>query len=260
MDFDQVIKYNYGDDLRSIDWNVTARRGEPYRKQYIEERELTLHIFFEDGAGMFFGSGSRTRRESALDFISIMTHLCVQNRDRMGVSHLRASTHTYLKPARGRSALYATAQRVLDSTPDASPGAVDDAAINRALRVTLRLLPRHAIFIWLSDFPPRKIPEEWKLLRQRFVCVGARVDDPWDVFTPQSGILPVLDTATFEALTLDWRNASVRSQHEKWRQQRDIIWRELFPEKSNRLILQVEKPTLNQVMEFLTTRARNIAR
>ncbi len=256
VDFDQVVKYVYGDDVRTIDWNVTARRGEPYRKKYIEERELSLHIFFEEGPGMFFGSGNRICRECALDFIALICYLCVLNRDCLSINHLTASSHTFYKPGRSRSSLFATAQKILNSPYRVISGQIEDTKLSQVLRTTVRLLPKHTIFFWLSDFPPRTIPEEWPILQQRFVCIGVRIDDPWYTATPRSGMFSAIDTSDGETLTLDWGNPKVRRQHTQWRHYREQIWKRLFPAAADRLTLQVGQPTFKQLYEFLLRRAR----
>src|ERR1700761_2002318 len=87
MEFDQVVKYEFGDDVRDIDWNVTARLGEPYRKKFVEEREVTLLLVFEDSASLRFGSGERSKRETLLELAGLVMLLSAVNRDRVGFVH-----------------------------------------------------------------------------------------------------------------------------------------------------------------------------
>src|ERR1044071_8480283 len=89
MEFDQVVKYEFGDDVRDIDWNVTARLGEPYRKKFIEEREVTVLLVFEDTPSLQFGSGNPPRREALLELAGLLLLLASINRDRIGLAHLR---------------------------------------------------------------------------------------------------------------------------------------------------------------------------
>ena len=102
MEFDQVVKYEYGDDVRDIDWNVTARLGEPYRKKFVEEREVTLVLLFEDTPSLQFGSGERSKREALLELSSLLMLLSAVNGDR--VSLLYASPTGYDSPRARRAA------------------------------------------------------------------------------------------------------------------------------------------------------------
>lgn len=253
MEFDQVVKYTYGDDMRTIDWNVTARRGEPYRKQYIEERELTVHVLFEDSTGMSFGSTEKTRRETALDFFALLTHLCAQNRDRLAATHISPTTEWHQRPVRGRSSLYALAHRIIEMPP-ATQQPIDNERLSRVMRTCLRVLPRHTIFIWISDFAPRQMPPEWNLLRKRFLCIGARPDDPWDIATPQKGAVAVLDPVTNESMTLDWSRSAIRKQHTTWRNDRENSFQKLFPGPLDRLTLPTVEPIVQSFVKFLQKR------
>jgi uncharacterized protein (DUF58 family) len=87
MEFDQVVKYTFGDDIRDIDWNVTARLGEPYRKKFIEEREVSLLLLFEDSVSLQFGSGAQSKREALLELAGLVMMLGAVNRDRVGFLH-----------------------------------------------------------------------------------------------------------------------------------------------------------------------------
>ena len=84
MEFDQVVKYEFGDDVRDIDWNVTAKLGEPYRKKFVEEREVTLLLVFEDSPSLHFGSGAQSKREALLELAGLVMLLGAVNRDRVG--------------------------------------------------------------------------------------------------------------------------------------------------------------------------------
>jgi len=100
-EFDQVVKYEFGDDVRDIDWNVTARRGEPYRKQYIEERQLTVVLLFDDSLSLQFGSGSRSKRDTLLELAGLFALLSAGNRDRAGFWHALPHSHLVREPVRG---------------------------------------------------------------------------------------------------------------------------------------------------------------
>src|SRR6267154_2401904 len=88
MEFDQVVRYEFGDDIRDIDWNVTARLGDPYRKKFIEEREVSLLIVFEDSPSLQFGSAALSKREALLELAGLVMLLGAVNRDRVGFVHV----------------------------------------------------------------------------------------------------------------------------------------------------------------------------
>src|SRR3977135_3162671 len=101
MEFDQVVKYTFGDDVRDIDWNVTARLGEPYRKKFVEEREVTLLLVFEDSPSLHFGSGAQRNRGGLLELAGLVMLLGAVNRDRVGFVHVGPGGHYMHEPVRG---------------------------------------------------------------------------------------------------------------------------------------------------------------
>jgi uncharacterized protein (DUF58 family) len=104
MEFDQVVKYEFGDDVRDIDWNVTARLGEAYRKKFVEEREVTLLIVFEDSPSLQFGSGAQSKREALLELGGLVMLLGAVNRDRVGFVHATPTGYVFREPVRTRLA------------------------------------------------------------------------------------------------------------------------------------------------------------
>src|SRR5581483_7852838 len=113
MEFDQVVKYEFGDDVRDIDWNVTARLGEPYRKKFVEEREVTLLLVFEDSPSLHFGSGTQSKREALLELAGLVMLLGAVNRDRVGFVHSAPGENYFREPVRGRGQIMHAAATLL---------------------------------------------------------------------------------------------------------------------------------------------------
>ena len=117
MEFDQVVRYEYGDDIRDIDWNVTARLGEPYRKKFVEEREVTIIVVFEDTPSLQFGSTGTSKREALLELAGLVMLLGAVNRDRVGYVHATPSGYTLREPVRGRGPILHAAAELFGQPP-----------------------------------------------------------------------------------------------------------------------------------------------
>src|ERR1700750_2222915 len=113
MEFDQVVKYEFGDDVRDIDWNVTARLGEAYRKKFGEEREVTLLLVFEDSPSLHFGSGAQSKREALMELAGLVMLLGAVNRDRVGFLHASDEGYVLKEPVRGRGQILHLAAELL---------------------------------------------------------------------------------------------------------------------------------------------------
>src|SRR5581483_7952624 len=120
MEFDQVVKYEFGDDVRDIDWNVTARLGEAYRKKFVEEREVTVLLVFEDSPSLLFGSGAQSKREALLELAGLVMLLGAVNRDRVGFVHAAPDGNLFREPVRGRGQILHSAATLL-SRPAPQP-------------------------------------------------------------------------------------------------------------------------------------------
>ncbi len=296
MEFDQVVKYEFGDDIRDIDWNVTARLGEPYRKKFVEEREVTLLLVFEDSPSLQFGSSDLSKREALLELAGLVMLLGAVNRDRVGYVYAAPDGYHLREPVRGRGPILHAASTLLGMPPPAlqdqparaesapalsnppfiAPAATPPAGAagenqrghRSALRtpsceIPWRLLartaPRHSILIWLSDFPPREAPEGWGVLRRRYNTMGFRVDDPWERALPAGDSLVAYDPLAGRLVTLDG-TAAQRLAHAEWVQRRTAAFRDLFPDTLSRLIVSTEEPRLDALVRFFHARMKTRSR
>ena len=278
MEFDQVVKYTFGDDVRDIDWNVTARLGEPYRKKFVEEREVTILVVFEDTPSLQFGSGAQSRREALLELAGLVMLLGAVNRDRVGLVHVTPSGYTLREPVRGRGAILHAAASLFASTPppleinrqrsevrgqksavangpakaltsDLSPLTSDQIP----WQLIARAAPRHSVLIWLGDFPPRASPEGWTPLRRRYHTMGFRVDDPWDRALPAGELFAAYDPTAGRLVTLEG-SAAERAAHAAWRTRREEAWRALFPDNFSRLVVGTDENRLDALVRFFHAR------
>ncbi len=251
IEFDQVVKYEFGDDIRDIDWNVTARLGEPYRKKFVEEREVTLILLFEDSPTLNFGSGAQSKREALLELAGLVMLLGAVNRDRVGFVHASPEGCLVREPVRGRGAILHAAATLL-SRP--APG-VSATSAPIPWKVLARAAPKHSILIWLGDFPVRPAPEGWSVLRRRYQTMGFRIDDPWDRSLPRQELFAAFDPAASRLVTLEGSSAE-RAAHAAWRQEREAAWRELFPNPLSRLVAGTDENRLDALVAFFHARMR----
>ena len=254
MEFDQVVRYEFGDDVRDIDWNVTARLGEPYRKKFVEEREITFLVVFEDSPSLQFGSGARTKREALLELAGLVMMLGAVNRDRVGSVHVRPDGFSFHEPVRGRGSILHTAATLVGSAPPDLKSATPSTA-EIPWKLLSKAAPRHSILIWLGDFPPRPAPDGWAVMTRRYQPMGFRVDDPWERELPARGRFAAYDPVSAQLVTLEGSSAE-RAAHAAWRESREEAWRDLFPDPLSRLVFSTEEDRLEALVRFFHARQR----
>jgi len=258
MEFDQVVKYTFGDDVRDIDWNVTARLGEPYRKKFVEEREVTLLVVFEDTPSLQFGSGAQSKREALLELAGLVMLLGAVNRDRVGFVHTTPSgDYLFREPVRGRGAiLHAAASLLACPAPQLSTfNSQPSTSSAIPWRLISRAAPKHSVLLWLGDFAPRPEPEGWTVLRRRYQTMGFRVDDPWERALPDQGAFAAYDPTAGQLVTIE-NSSAERAAHAAWRANREAAWTTLFPDLLSRLVVSTAENRLDALVRFFHARMR----
>ena len=293
MEFDQVVKYEFGDDVRDLDWNVTARLGEPYRKKFVEEREVTLLVLFADTPSLQFGSGAQSKREALLELAGLVMLLGAVNRDRVGFVYAAPGSHVFREPVRGRGAILHSAASLLAMPPPSISTAqnpkseirnpeseaqnpksevrsstsdvrrskfnVQNSPLSIPWRLLARAAPKHSVLLWLGDFPPGPVPDGWPVLQRRYQTMGFRVDDPWERALPDRGLFAAYDPAAGRLVTLE-NSAAERAAHAAWRAERERAWHALFPDPLSRLVVGTDENRLDALVRFFNARMRAGAR
>jgi uncharacterized protein (DUF58 family) len=251
MEFDQVVKYEFGDDIRDVDWNVTAKLGDLYRKVFVEERELTVFVVVSDDPALQFGSGAAVKRDVLFELAALIMLLAVVNRERAGLLHVRPDGQTVYEPSRRRA-------RILASVAGLFSAPAPDPAPERPFRswpLITQPIPRGALVIWLGEVPAELPPVEWAAFRRRHPVVGVRVEDEWERSGPGAMGFNAYDPHSHEIVWMDGSRAS-RAAHAAWRSERERIWTAWFPDPMDSLIVDVAADPLATVVRFLRTRGR----
>jgi uncharacterized protein (DUF58 family) len=255
MEFDQVVKYEFGDDVRDIDWNVTARLGDPYRKKFIEEREVTLLLVFEDSPSLQFGSAALSKREALLELAGLVMLLGAANRDRVGFVYATPDGHMFREPVRGRGPILHAAATLLGRPAPALSTfhARSSTASTIPWRLLHRAMPKHTILVWLGDFSARPAPDGWPAFQRRYNTMGFRVDDPWERALPAGETFAAYDPLAGRLVTLDG-SAAQRDAHAQWRAAREAAWSALFPDRRSRLVVTTEEDRFGALVKFFRAR------
>ncbi len=257
MEFDQVVRYEFGDDVRDIDWNVTARLGEPYRKKFVEEREVTVLVVLEDTPSLQFGSGAVSKREALLELAGLVMLLGAVNRDRVGFLRVTPDGHLLREPVRGRGPILHAAANLLGAPPPVLESV--SRTTSRApysefpWKLIARALPRHSVLIWLGDFPARPAPDGWAVIQRRYQTMGFRVDDPWDRALPAGEAFAAYDPLAGRLVTIE-NSAAERAAHATWRRRREDAWAALFPDTRARLAVGADENRLDALVRFFHAR------
>lgn len=197
LEFSQVREYFPGDDVRTIDWNVTARTGAPHVKQYVEERDLTIIFALDVSASMQFGSLDRRKSTVASEVVAALAYAALKNRDRVGLVEFdEQRVRSFLPPRRGRAQVQAAISRSIafamsPVTPATSVLPRGFAALERYVGNAIR---KRAVIIVLSDFLDGDAPRVMKRLNVRHDVVAIHLHDPREAIFPKRGLVRLLDS------------------------------------------------------------------
>ena len=207
MEFAEVREYQPGDEVRSIDWNVTARMGKPYVKRYIEERELTVMLAVDLSGSERFGTRARFKSELASELAAVLAMSAIRNNDRVGAVLFTDRIEHVVPPRKGRRHALRLMRDLLVFEPE---GKGTDLAA--ALEYTGKMLSHKAIIFVVSDFQAAELEQPLKLLAQRHDVVAVTVDDPSEQELPDIGLARFIDPETGQVIDVDTSNAGVRQR------------------------------------------------
>jgi uncharacterized protein (DUF58 family) len=205
MEFAEVREYTPGDEVRTIDWNVTARMGTPYVKKFVEERDLTLLLLVDVSGSQEFGSRYLRKRDYAAELAAVLAFSAVANQDRVGAVIFSDRVEGYIPPRRGRDHALRIVRDLLAREP---VGRGTDLAL--ALRFAQRVLRRRGIVAVVSDFQAEGWERALGVLRRRHDVVALHLSDPRESSLPQAGLVAFSDPETGERFVADTSRPEVR--------------------------------------------------
>jgi len=260
MDFDEVREYSPGDEVRTIDWNVTARAGRPFVKKFTEERELTILLVVDISASGNFGSGKLSKRDLAAELASCLAFSAIRNSDKVGLLMFSDRIERYLPPKKGRRHVLRVVRDILYHTAE---GTGTDTV--KALDIVNHLLHRRAIVFLISDFESAGDPVTARealrrAMRQtnlRHDLVAVHIEDPHEREIPNVGILALEDAETGEVIELDTASAAVRRKFKEAAAARSRqLVTDFRAEGVDTLQLQTDVPYIPALQRFFKTRER----
>jgi uncharacterized protein (DUF58 family) len=207
MEFAEVREYEAGDDVRFIDWNVTARMGAPYVKKFVEERDLTLFLLVDLSGSQRFGSQYLLKRDYAAEICAVLAFSAVANHDRVGAAVFTDQIEGYVPPARGRDHALRIVREVLAKQPKGN--GTDLAA---ALGFARRVMRRRGIIAVISDFQAKAYERPLGILRRRHDVIAIQLSDPREAAVPAAGLLVLADPETGERVVVDSNDPAVRAR------------------------------------------------
>ncbi|MBX3056946.1 MAG: DUF58 domain-containing protein [Anaerolineae bacterium] len=212
MEFDEVRPYQPGDEIRTIDWNVTARTGHPYVKRYVEERELTVMLVVDASASENFGSVKRFKRELAAELTAVLAFAATTNNDKVGLLIFTDQIELYIPPRKGRKHILRLIRELLAFAPKHS-----GTNIKLALDSVNRLLKRKAIVFLVSDFiaAPDSYRKELAITNQRHDLIAVDLSDPMEEGIANVGVMAVEDPESGEIV---WVDTGSRAWQQAFRQ------------------------------------------
>lgn len=260
MNFDAVREYVPGDEVRAIDWNVTARAGRPFVKKFVEERELTLLLMVDVSASGDFGSGMQSKREFAAEIASVLAFSAVKNSDKVGLLLFTDKVELFVPPRKGRRHVLRIVREVLAFEPTNRR-----TDLVHALNFVNDGIERRAIIFLLSDFQTNiyngdTVADFRLALRQtnrRHDLVALPIEDPRERVLPDLGVVAIEDAETGEMIEIDTCNPVVRQRFSEIAQLRAEQLQKIFNRESiDSLRLSTDRPYVADLMAFFKNRAR----
>ena len=207
MEFSEVREYQPGDDIRNIDWNVTARYGHPFLKVYREERELTVMIMVDLSASQRFGTGARFKTEAAAEIAAILSLAAIKNNDKVGLLIYTDRIEKYIPPKKGRNHVLRLIREIIYFKPEGR--GTNTAA---ALEYLLGVVKKRCVLFLISDFIDQDYEKPLSLAARKHDLIALRLSDPLEIKFPKAGLIRFFDLETGQERLIDTSSAEFKRQ------------------------------------------------
>ncbi|HSK01779.1 MAG TPA: DUF58 domain-containing protein [Kofleriaceae bacterium] len=289
MEFDEVRPYVPGDDVRAIDWNVTARTGEPHVKRFVEERELTVMLLVDVSASQDFGSGRRSKLEAAVELSALLAMSAVENGDKVGLLLFHGGADLYIPPRKGGKHALRVVREVL-ARGEAEPSRPPDRAllaelpravrrwfaklqqktereprratsIAAALEFCRQVLPRRAVLFLVSDFLDEGYLQVLRHANRKHDVVAALITDPREAAMPPAGLVTLEDAETGRQRLVDTRSRAFRAELAARAGQREAQLRDqLRATGMDLVVFDASGSMVDPLLRFFRERERRLRR
>ena len=211
MSFSEVRGYNYGDDVRNIDWNVTARTGAPFIKVFEEERELTVMLVIDMSHSAFFGTQGHFKSEMITEICAVIAFSAINNNDKVGVIFFSDKIEKFIPPKKGRGHILLIIRELINFEPSGK-----GTNLTVGLQYLNNVIKKRSTAFFISDFMDKNYDDALRIAAKRHDIVGIHIADPAEEQLPDAGLFRALDAETGERIWLDTSDTRTRKRYADW--------------------------------------------
>ncbi|MFH4965989.1 DUF58 domain-containing protein [Gaetbulibacter sp. M235] len=251
MTFSEVRQYQYGDDVRNIDWNVTARYSEPFIKVFEEERELTMVLMVDISGSEFFGTQEQFKNEVVTEIAATLAFSATQNNDKIGLILFSDKIELYIPPKKGRSHVLRIIRELIEFEPQSK-----ETNIAEALKFLSSVMKKRAIVFVLSDFIADDFQHTMKIASKKHDVTGIRVYDKREESIPNLGMVQMQDGETGELMLVNTASKKVRLNYGKYYRERVDYYKDSFSKSGAGAIdCRVDESYVKKLLGYFKARA-----
>ena len=250
IEFSEVREYVPGDDIRSISWNVTARRNKPYIKKYDEDREQTVMFVTDLSASGTFGSIKQTKNELIAELTAVLAIAALKSSDRAGLLTFTDTVEQYIKPQKNRKHIL----RLIDTILSYKPKNIG-TNIETALKYLNKLCKKKALVFLISDFQSNNFDSMLKVTAKKHDLVCIRVSDPKEQQIPKKGIFTLQDSESGAIIDIDFSSKEVQEEYSKNLEMHNVYLNDIFKTaKTDVIDISTGQPYIRQLIAFFKAR------
>jgi uncharacterized protein (DUF58 family) len=252
MDFAEVREYQTGDDIRTIDWNVTARTGQPHVKQYVEERELTLMLLVDVSSSGEFGTVFQMKGEIAVELCALLAFSAIKNNDRVGLIIFTDKIEKFVPPKKGKKHVLRVIRELLYFRPEAKR-----TNIAEALEYFHKVIKRKCVAFLISDFMSEDYRKAMEITAQKHDLIAITITDPRELELPDVGILSLQDAETGEEILVDTSDPEMRKSFSEINARKSLERKKFFRSmRLDSIDIMTDRSYVEELIKFFRMRAR----
>ncbi|MCB9295898.1 MAG: DUF58 domain-containing protein [Lewinellaceae bacterium] len=252
MSFSEVRDYQYGDDVRNIDWNVTARTGDPHVKIFEEERELTVMLLIDMSRSSFFGTVNQLKNEVITEICAVLAFSAINNNDKVGVAFFSDKVEKYIPAKKGRQHILRIIRELIDFEPE---GHGTDIGV--MLEYFNNIVKKRSICFLLSDFLAKAYESPLRIAARRHDVIGVNIIDPREEELPDVGLIRARDAESGEMRWIDTSSRRLRERYAAWHQDHLAYFRTTFKKVgADAVNIRTNESYVNALLKFFQQRGR----